>query len=109
MAEDSLGLTIYLLRKDQTASFEEKFPPGAADALALADGLDGRFVPLPSDQRPPRWVDAVRSLLAAPATLSLMSQSPAGLLVLVRGGRTFVVTFGHAWQRLDDAWLERDF
>src|SRR5207245_1882267 len=95
--------------KDQVTAFDERFDPASADALALTGGLAGRFVPLPSDQRPPRWVSVVRSLLEEPARLALMSQSPAGLLVVARAGRTFVITFGHAWQRLADEWLERDF
>ncbi len=109
MTDESLGLTVFLLKEDQVAAFDQRFPPAAANALLLAGGLEGRFVPLPSKQGPPRWVTAIKSILQVPESLSLVSQSPAGLLVLVRGGRTFVVTFGHAWLLLQDEWLERDF
>lgn len=108
MADESLTLTVYLLKKDQVAAFDERFPPHAVGTLALVTGLDGRFVPIPSTPRSPRWVAAISPLLAT-GGLSLMAQSPAGLLVLSRGGRTFVVSFGHGWQRLEDDWLERDF
>ncbi len=43
------------------------------------------------------------------AGLTLLAQSPGGLLVVKRDQRTFVVTFGHARQKLEDEWLERDF
>jgi uncharacterized protein (TIGR04141 family) len=39
----------------------------------------------------------------------LQSQTPGGLLVVRRAGSTFVMTFGHAWQKLEDVWLEQDF
>jgi uncharacterized protein (TIGR04141 family) len=109
MADESLSLTIFLLKKDQVAVFDQRFPPADPTALPLSAGLEGRFVPLPSTQHPPQWVSAVESLLAGPIAPPLLSQSPAGLLVVARAGRTFVLTFGHAWQRLEDAWLERDF
>lgn len=51
MANDSLGLTIFLLRKDQVAGFDQRFPPTAANALPLAPGNEGRFIPLPSTQQ----------------------------------------------------------
>lgn len=109
MADDSLALTIYLLKKDQVAAFDQRFPPGAAGTLALAPGFDGRFVPIPSAPRQPRWVTGIAPMLATTAGLALVAQSPAGLLSLTRSGRTFVISFGHAWQRLEDEWLERDF
>ena len=49
-------------------------------------------------------------MLADPlADLNLDTQSPAGLLLVRRSGRTFVITFGHAWLKLKDDWLELDF
>jgi uncharacterized protein (TIGR04141 family) len=110
MSADSIGLTVFLLKVDQVSAFDKKFPLNATDAIPLAGGVEGRFIPLPGSPSTPRWVSAVNSLLPdVAADLGLRSQSPAGLLVLVRGNRTFVVTFGYAWQKLEDEWLERDF
>lgn len=109
MADDSLPLTIYLLKKDQVTAFDQRFPLDATGTLALAPGLDGRFVPIPATPRPPRWVTAIAPLLATASGVPLLAQSPAGLLILTQAGRTFVISFGHAWQRLEDEWLERDF
>jgi uncharacterized protein (TIGR04141 family) len=110
MESPKIGLTIFLLRSEQVAGFEHWLagvqPPAA---LSLSDPLDGVFLPLPSTPHQPPWVDEVRSLLQAPGALALNSQSPAGLLVVRRNGRTFVVTFGHSWQKLEDQWLEPDF
>jgi uncharacterized protein (TIGR04141 family) len=107
--EETLGLTVFLLKKDHVSSFDKKFPPTAPDALPLADGSVGRVIPLPSTPNTPRWVASLRSLVRDSAGLALMSQSAAALMVLERGGRTYVVTFGHAWLQLDDEWVERDF
>ena len=109
MADESLPLTIYLLKKDQVAAFDQRFPADAPGTLPLANGLDGRFVPIPSTPRVPRWVTAIAPFLATTNGPSLTAQSPSGLLVLIRAGRTFVISFGHAWQSLQDDWLERDF
>ena len=57
----------------------------------------------------PSWVPAVQGLVASPSSVVLEAQSPAALLLVRRGARTFVVTFGHAWVRLKSDWLERDF
>lgn len=107
-AADVIGLAIYLLKKDQVREFEQTFPPTHSDAVPLVGELDGWFLPIPSTQRPPQWVTAVNLLIASPLG-SLLSQNAAGLLVIKRAGRTFVATFGSAWQRLEDQWLERDF
>jgi uncharacterized protein (TIGR04141 family) len=97
MPADSIGLTVFLLKVDQVSAFAKRFPPNAPDAIPLAGGIEGRFIPLPGSPSTPRWVSAVNSLLPdAAADLGLSSQSPAGLLLLVRGNRTFVVTFGYA-------------
>lgn len=109
MANDSIGLTVFLLKKDQEQAFDSRYPPTDSTALPLANGTDGRFIPLPSQPSTPRWATAIRGLLATPTALNVRSQSPAGLLVLPRGGRTFVITFGYAWMKLEDAWVERDF
>src|SRR5579862_2166365 len=109
MAIGALGLTVFLIKKDQVAAFEQRFPPNDPAALPLVGGLDGRFIPLPAAPGVPRWVSEVSSIVASGEALNMFAMSPAGLLVLPRKGRTFVVTFGHAWQKLESEWLERDF
>jgi uncharacterized protein (TIGR04141 family) len=54
-------------------------------------------------------VESIRSVLQNPNGLSLDSQSPAGLLVVRRSGNAFVLSFGHAWQKLQPQWVEPDF
>lgn len=105
MATDATGLTVFLIKEDQVSAVEKAFPQ--AQALALPDGLDGWFRPMQSKGAIPPWVKAMETYLTQP--LSLTSVSPAGVMVLRRAGRTYAVTFGYAWQLLEDEWLERDF
>lgn len=109
MEDQKVGLTIYLLRPDKLAVFESELKKPGTDVRPLSAPLDGEFIPLPSVVGEPSWVRVVRSVLQNPAGLTLGAQSPAGLLTVRRGAKTFVVSFGHAWQRLEDQWLERDF
>ena len=109
MADEKIGLTIHLLKPDKVASFESALKKPGRDIRPLAAPLDGEFISLPSQPGEPPWVDAVRSALQNSANLTLDSQSPAGLLVVRRGGNTFVLSFGHAWQKLEELWLEPDY
>lgn len=77
--------------------------------IELAAPLDGVFVPMPSSPVEPRWLTLVRQLVVAPGGLTLFSQAPAGLMLIRRAGKHFVMTFGHAWLQLEDQWLEPDF
>lgn len=106
--EPRLSLSVFLLRPDQVTAFEANVLAGE-EVLPLEAPLDGFFLPLASTALEPRWVALVRRLLVPPAALNLQSQAPAGLMLIRRGARSFVITFGHAWQRLEDQWLERDF
>lgn len=110
LVDDSkIGLTIHLLKPDKVASFDDALKKGRQDIRPLAAPLDGEFISLPSQAGEPPWVDAIRSVLQNAGGLTLDSQSPAGLLVIRRAGRTFVLSFGHAWQKLEEEWLEPDF
>lgn len=108
MAEQTVPLSIYLLKPSRVAAFKAAFPDGAG-ALALAPPLKGYVVPLPSAQHPPGWVDVIASAVLNPKGLSLKAQSPSAFIIVEQGGNTFVLTFGHAWSRLADDWLEADF
>jgi uncharacterized protein (TIGR04141 family) len=108
MENQKIGLTVYLLKPDKVAAFEDELKKPGTVVRPLS-ALDGEFLPLPSAVGEPAWVGVIRSALQNPAGLALPGQSPAGLLIVRRGVKTFVVSFGHAWQRLEDQWLERDF
>jgi len=109
MDDQKIGLTIFLLKPDQVAAFEKKLLGSTQEAIPLTDPLDGVFIPLASFGGEPRWVPAVRSIIETSIRTDMNSKSPAGLLMVRHPGGTFVVAFGHAWMRLEDWWLERDF
>src|SRR5258708_374102 len=109
MEKQKIGLTVYLLRPDKVGAFEGELKKPGRDVRPLSAPLDGEFIPLPSAVGEPPWVGVIRSAVQNPAGLTLLAQSPAGLMIVRRGANTFVVSFGHAWQRLEDQWLERDF
>jgi uncharacterized protein (TIGR04141 family) len=102
-----IGLTIFLLKAGKVSALQDKLVVGKT-AYPLRAPLDGEFIPVLSAVGEPVWVEEIRSLMDS--TLSSMnSQSPGGILVVRRSSRTFVITFGHAWQKLEDEWLEPDF
>jgi hypothetical protein len=109
VADENVGLTIFLVNPDRTDEFQKAFPATTAGAVSLAAPLDGYFIPLPSAEKPPRWAAAVQQLLTGQAAVQLFTQSPGGLLVVNRDKHMFAVTFGHAWQKVQDEWLEREF
>lgn len=109
MSAENVGLTIFLVNPGRTEEFQKAFPPTTTGAVSLAAPLDGYFIPLPSAERPPRWATAIRPLLGSQTAVPLFTQSPGGLLVVNRDKYVFAVTFGHAWQKLQDEWLEREF
>jgi uncharacterized protein (TIGR04141 family) len=109
LADAKIGLTIHLLKPDRVSSFESALKKPGQEVRPLAAPLDGEFIPLPSEPGEPAWVDAVRSVLQNSDGLALDAQSPAGLLVVRRGSNTFVLSFGHAWQKLEEKWIEPDF
>ena len=104
----TLSLSIYLLRKGKEADYDRDVGDDRSSRISLS-GLEGYFSPLPSTPQIPTWLRAINTLLSPAAPATLYAQSPGGLLVIRRGGRTFVVTFGHAWMRLQNQWLEQDF
>jgi uncharacterized protein (TIGR04141 family) len=109
MDDAKVGLTIFLVREDQVASFRKTLVDSHPQSIPLSTPLSGVFLPFPSTSGTPAWVGAVLSLLTASVVADMAAKSPGGLLVVEEQNRTFVISFGHAWQRLDDQWLERDF
>src|SRR5258708_26950345 len=109
MNHHKIGLTVFLIKPDQFAALEKALLIPGADSIPLSAPLDGVFVPLASFGAEPKWVGAVQSIIQSPIAADMHSKSPAGLLVVKRPRGTFIVTFGHAWMKLGDSWLERDF
>jgi uncharacterized protein (TIGR04141 family) len=109
MIDQKLPLTIFLLKPDRVAAFEKELLGGGQSQLPLSAPLDGYVLPLPSDQTEPRWLPAVNSVLPKLATFTVTGQSPAAILVMRKDGNTFLLTFGHAWAKLEDDWLELEF
>jgi uncharacterized protein (TIGR04141 family) len=104
-----LPLSIYLLKQDRVSIFEKDLHVKPETVLPLAVPLDGYVIPLPLKQTVPQWAIALNSVLQNPNGLSLLGASPAALMVVRRGPETFVLTFGHAWMKLEDDWKEKDF
>jgi uncharacterized protein (TIGR04141 family) len=104
-----LPLSIYMLKQDRVPAFEKDLHVTAQTALPLAPPLDGYVLALAVKPTVPRWVGVLNSALQNPNALSLIGTSPAALMVVRRGPETFVLTFGHAWMKLDDDWKEKDF
>jgi uncharacterized protein (TIGR04141 family) len=109
MDEQRLGLTVFLLKPDKVSAFRNATPGATDPSFPLALPLEGFFLPMQSPVAEPAWLGAVRSILQTPNIPSLRGQSPAGLLFIQRGPKSFVVSFGHAWRQLEDEWLEQDF
>jgi uncharacterized protein (TIGR04141 family) len=109
MTNKKLPLTIFLLKPDRVALFEKELAGAGQIRLMLSEPLDGYVLSLPASANEPQWVPVIQSALQNPAALSALGMSPAALVVVRRNGNTFVLTFGHAWQKLEDDWLQPEF
>ena len=89
--------------------FEKQLAGAVQDRLPLVAPLDGYVLSFPPTAGEPKWVSVLQSAMQNPATLAAMGMSPAALALIRRNGNTFVLTFGHAWQKLEDDWLEPEF
>src|SRR5271154_1449766 len=96
-----LPLSIYMLKQNRVSAFEKELHVTPQTTLPLAAPLDGYVLPLPVKSTVPQWVGVLNAALQNPTPLSLVGASPAALLVVRRGAETFVLTFGHAWMKLD--------
>jgi uncharacterized protein (TIGR04141 family) len=109
MTDKKVRLTIFLLKPDRVTVLEKELAGPGQPRLLLSEPLDGYVLSLPATANQPRWVPAIQSALENPAALSALGMSPAALVVIYRNGNTFVLTFGHAWQKLEDDWLQPEF
>jgi len=107
MSDQKLPLTIYLIKPDRVAAFEKDL--SAHTTFTLATPLDGYVLSFPPSSGEPPWAAAIKETLQDPTNFSAFGQSPSAMMVVRQDGNTFVLTFGHAAARLEDAWLERDF
>ena len=105
----TIGLTIFLLKTDQVAAFESGIGKNSKDVRPLLPPIDAELIPFPSAVGPPEWAEILLPQLQNPIGLTLDSQSPAALLIVRRPPHTFVISFGHAWQKLKPEWIENDF
>ncbi|MDY6949777.1 MAG: TIGR04141 family sporadically distributed protein, partial [Pseudomonadota bacterium] len=106
MGNEKIGLSVYLLRSGAVESVEKTL---FSNAVELAGGIQGRFAPIHSDRKEPVWLKAIRPFLADSNNITLLGESPAGLLLTCCNAHWLVITFGHAWQRLEPQWVEFDF
>lgn len=106
MGSEKIGLSIYLLRSGASDAVDRAL---FANSVALTAGLQGKFSPIYSDRKEPAWLTAVKPFLAPGNNVTLLGESPAGLLLTHRGAHSFVISFGHAWQRLEPQWVEFNF
>lgn len=107
MSPLKISLSIYLLKTTAHSDIQKLFD--SLRTTQLTNGLDGQFISFPSPSKEPTWFRAVREHLPIPVTYNIRGQVPAGMILLHRAGRQFVITFGHAWQYLEIPWLEPDF
>src|SRR5271170_2930761 len=107
MSDQKLPLTIYLIKRDRVAAFEREI--SAQSTFELAAPLDGYVLSFPASSGQPVWAAAIKGSLQDATNFSAFGQSPSAMMVVRQDGNTFVLTFGHAAARLEDAWLERDF
>src|SRR5690349_20355120 len=106
MSDQKLPLTIYLIKPDRVAAFEKDL--SVHTTFTLAAPLDGYVLSFPPSSGEPPWAAAIKETLQDPTNFSAFGQSPSAMMVVRQDGNTFVLTFGHAAARLEDAWLERD-
>jgi uncharacterized protein (TIGR04141 family) len=107
--KSATSLSIFLLKQGKEKDFDRDLGDDRTARLPLASPLEGFFSPLRSEPKNPTWASAVAGLLQPPGVIDLETQSPGGLLFVRLKGRAFVLTFGHAWMRLRNEWLEHDF
>jgi len=104
-----IGLTIFLLKFAQIGAFEKGIGKAAKTGYRLLPPIDGELIPFSSDEKTPEWAQILQSQLQDATDLTLTAQSPSALLIVRRGIQTFVMSFGHAWQKLKPEWVEIDF
>jgi uncharacterized protein (TIGR04141 family) len=102
-------VSINLIKKNREKEFLD-FAKTLPNEVVLAGNLEGSFYPMPTEQKIPSWMTHVGKIVPQNAQLpEIQSQQAGGLLHIRVGSRVFVITFGHAWQKLQSIWREPDF
>lgn len=103
-------ISIYLIRTTHVDVLNKAFSMRTATPIAAPDGVEGNFYALSSDPAEPKWLSEVKSILTPNANVEgITSQVAGGLMLITLSGRTFAVSFGTGWLRLNDDWVELDF
>lgn len=109
-SETRLDVSIYLLKAAQASVAEsELFSQINSPQLLKNDIPGGKFIVLSMDATPPKWAVHMETLLTDGNTLDVLAQTAGGALLIPRGKKVFVFTFGYAHTKLKDEWLEPDF
>lgn len=104
-------LTIYASRPgitDPSRMFPEREEYGPPFHLHFTDNSLGLLYPFQSGEGPPDWAQYLNDGLED-EELPLRSTSASAVLLVQRQGRLFAVTFGYAWQKIEDAVLDQRF
>lgn len=105
-----LTVSLYLLRASKVSEALQQLEAASASSSPLIESIpEGKFLALPSDPSPPKWLDPISSLIPASSNLQLESQSPGGILWVPRNGRTFAFTFGYGHTKVKDEWVDPEF
>ncbi|WP_115560817.1 TIGR04141 family sporadically distributed protein [Xanthomonas arboricola] len=105
----NLTVTVFLIRRNYYPEFN-KFLKKLGSGFDLSGGLRGRFYPIEDDEKFPAWVNMIApKFVPVIGVQELKSQSPAGLMSCKIKNKLLVITFGHAWMKLKNDWVESDF
>jgi uncharacterized protein (TIGR04141 family) len=108
--EKRLPVTVFLIKADMVAEFEKALTSWSdVQAVTISTPFAAEVAVIPGTDRQPPWVVTLGLNRRAALAPALLSRAPSALAVVRVKTRTFVLTFGGAWQRLDLAWVEPDF
>lgn len=83
-----LTVSLYLLRASKVSEALQQLEAASASSSTLIESIpEGKFLALPSDPSPPKWLDPISSLIPAGSNLQLESQSLGGILWVPRNVR----------------------
>lgn len=105
MPEKKTSVSVYRLRNGGRSALESRFP----NRTQLRGAFDGWFHLLPPNDKTPPWLLAISPYLPSPGAPNIQSLVHGALALVCRQSAEFVLSFGFAWQFLEDAWLEPEF
>ncbi|SOT93077.1 TIGR04141 family sporadically distributed protein [Xanthomonas arboricola] len=105
----NLTVTVFLIRRNYYSEFNGLLKK-LGSGFNLSGGLNGRFYPIEDDEKFPVWVNLIApKFVPVIGVKKLKSQSPAGIISCKVKNKLLVITFGHAWMKLKNDWVESDF